>query len=446
MIKTYRNVLNVKKYPKYKDSGIQWIGEIPEHWEVVRNKNIFSYKKVLNIENKEKCILSLTLKGVVENNPDNPEGLVPQDYSTYQIFEKNDLVFKLIDLENISTSRVGIVHKKGIMSPAYIRLSIKSLKDNDVKYFYYYFYSLYIQKVFNKLGAGVRATITPKELLDMKIPLPPLHEQQKIAEFLDKKTQLIDEYIKKKQKKIELLKELKKTIINDAVIGKINVQTGKPYSKYKPTGLKWLPKIPEHWEMRKLKYVVKGKLQYGANHSGIEYKPNLPRYIRITDFDTNGNLREDTKLSLPKDIAKDFMLKEGDILFARSGATVGKSFFCKNLKEPSCFAGYLIKARPKPQIIYPEFLYLFTQSFTYENWKNFIFNKATIENIGADKYSILQIPLPPLEEQQKIAQFLDKKIQQIDQLIQKTEKEIKLIKEFKEKLISDAVLGRIKVF
>ena len=123
------------KYAAYKDSGVQWLGEIPEHWEILPSKRFHFVKKQLNSKRDCENVLSLTLRGVVNNNLDFPEGMVPKDYGTYQIFEKENLVFKLIDLENVKTSRVGIVHEMGIMSSAYIRLIVGA--GNYPRYTYY---------------------------------------------------------------------------------------------------------------------------------------------------------------------------------------------------------------------------------------------------------------------------------------------------------------------
>lgn len=213
----------------------------------------------------------------------------------------------------------------------------------------------------------------------------------------------------------------------------------KPYPEYKDSGVEWLGDVPTHWAVRKLKYLIRNALKYGANASGVDYSVELPRYIRITDFDESGRLNEDSKLSLSIDNCNEYEVSDGDLLFARSGATVGKVFQCKGLKEHSCFAGYLIKAESNTRKILSDFLYLFTQSFEYECWKNLILNKATIENIGADKYSQLTVTTPPISEQNQIAAFLDHETAKIDRLIEKQEKLIELLKEKRQAVISHAV-------
>ncbi|MDR2438178.1 MAG: restriction endonuclease subunit S [Planctomycetaceae bacterium] len=217
------------------------------------------------------------------------------------------------------------------------------------------------------------------------------------------------------------------------------------YKKYKNSGIDWIGKIPEHWEIKKLKYLVTVKLQYGANEIAEIEDESFPRYIRITDFGEDGKLRSDTFKSLPIEIANEYLLKSGDILFARSGATVGKTFQFKNYYKKACFAGYLIKATPDEKKILSDYLYLFTKSKNYDYWKNTIFNQSTIQNIGADKYNFLLIPLPPLSEQKQIAKYLDAKCVEIDLLVAKMNNEVELLREYRTVLISDVVTGKVKV-
>ena len=166
--------------------------------------------------------MSLTLRGVVNNDPDNPEGLVPSDYSTYQIVEKNDLVFKLIDLENLRTSRVGLVPERGIMSSAYIRLV--SCHSGVQRYFYLQYFDLYLRGVFNQIGSGVRSTLSSMDLLEMPILEPPLAEQVAIVAYLDNLTSDIDAAIARTRREIELLEEYRTRLIADVVTGKLDVR------------------------------------------------------------------------------------------------------------------------------------------------------------------------------------------------------------------------------
>ena len=213
----------------------------------------------------------------------------------------------------------------------------------------------------------------------------------------------------------------------------------EPYETYKDSGIEWIGEIPVGWEVKKLKYLLNESLKYGANEAALFENREHPRYIRITDFGGNGKLREETFKSLPPEIASDYILENGDILFARSGATVGKTFQFKNYEGSACFAGYLIKASPKAEQIKSDFLYAFTKSSYYERWKESTFNQATIQNIGADKYAMLDVPLPPSIEQTVIANFLGRKTAEIDALIAQKERLLELYEEEKSVILNRAI-------
>ena len=204
-----------------KDSGVEWIGKIPKDWEVIRGKFLFDNKKIKN-SGAMNNVLSLTLNGVIDRDINNFEGLQPESFDGYQEFKKDNLVFKLIDLENISTSRVGLVHRDGLMSPAYIRLEKK--KDINVKYYYYNYFDYYKKNIFNFLGSvGVRSALNSSDLLEMEVLNLEKQEQEKIANFLEEKTSQFDLIISKKERLIERLEEAKKSLISEVVTGKVKV-------------------------------------------------------------------------------------------------------------------------------------------------------------------------------------------------------------------------------
>ena len=214
----------------------------------------------------------------------------------------------------------------------------------------------------------------------------------------------------------------------------------KKYDSYKDSGIEWIGEIPEHWNCLRLKNIVKEPLKYGANESAEDDNPNNPRYIRITDFGADGLLKDDTFKSLPMEVAKNYFLKEGDLLFARSGATVGKTFLFKNYEGIACYAGYLIKASFDKNFINSTYIDYVTRSNYYENWKLSIFQQATIQNIGADKFNLFNIPIPcNINEQNAIANYLDHKTNLIDTLISKKQQFITLLQEERIVVINQAV-------
>lgn len=194
--------------------------------------------------------LALTMSGVIRRSLDDVEGLQSSNYEGYQIFERDDLVFKLIDLENIKTSRVGIVPEKGIMSPAYI-LVRRNGSSVYPRYAYWFYTNLYLQHIFNQLGGGVRKTLGSEELLENYICVPSTSEQHAVVKFLDRETARIDLLIEKQEGLIALLEEKRQAVISHAVTKGLD-----PDAPTKDSGIEWLGEIPAHWEVRRVKHAV----------------------------------------------------------------------------------------------------------------------------------------------------------------------------------------------
>jgi len=273
-----------------------------------------------------------------------------------------------------------------------------------------------------------------------RFPLPPPLEQQRIAAYLDASCAAIDAAVAAKQWQIETLDELRKETITRAITRGL-----KPNTRTKPSGADWLGDIPAHWSSTCLKRLLREPLTYGLNEAAELEDRDLPRYLRITDFDDDGNLREDTFRSLPQEIAREALLEPNDVLFARSGATVGKTFMFRDYKGEACFAGYLIRARTLSWKLDPVFLYLFTKSTAYEDWKNLIFTQATIQNISAAKYNYLVIPLPPVDEQKAIVAHIEEKSAEFRSLTGCIETQIATLIAYRKSLIHECVTGQRRI-
>ncbi len=213
----------------------------------------------------------------------------------------------------------------------------------------------------------------------------------------------------------------------------------QPYPRYEDSGTEWLREIPAQWQTKRLKFVAVEPLKYGANESAETNDPNLPRFIRITDIKDDGTLHDNTFKSLPEEVARPFLLKQGDLLLARSGATVGKTFMYRESWGRACHAGYLIRCRVNPAFARPEFLAYFARSATYWGWLSSVFIQATIQNVSAEKYANLLLPIPPLDEQSVIVRFLDRETARIDAMVARKERLIALLQEKRAALISHAV-------
>ncbi|HED5354007.1 TPA: restriction endonuclease subunit S [Campylobacter jejuni] len=420
----------------FKESGIEWLGEIPEHWEVVKGSFLFSNKKELNSNFQCKTRLALTLSGVIEKDMEQNFGLNPLDFRTYQIFNCDDLVFKLIDLDNVNTSRVGYVYKKGIMSSAYIRLIPKEISYS--KYFYYFYYSLYVKQIFNNIGTGVRSTLNADELLSIKIPLPPLKEQEQIANFLDEKCKKIANFIEKKEKLITLLKEQKQALINETITKGLDKNVN-----FKDSGIEHLGEIPQHWRIVKLKYVAFTNIGLVYTPDDIIENPDEGYPVLRANNIQNGKIDyQDLIYIKSKQIGKKQIISSGDLLMCvRNGS---ENLLGKTAKiQDGYFSFGAFTAIIKSQFN-DYFYWIFQTNMLRKSIASFSASNG-IGQISQDDIKNFIISFPPLKEQEQIAKFLDEKCEKIDLLIEKTKKQIKLIKEYKTILINQAVCGRISL-
>ncbi|MDL0102259.1 restriction endonuclease subunit S [Campylobacter felis] len=405
----------------YKPSGIEWLGEIPQSWEIKKCKFFFIIQNTIvgDLWNKTK-LLSLTLNGVVERDINNPEGKFPSDFSTYQLVKRGNLVFCLFDVEETPRA-IGLSQIDGMITSAYT--VIKVVNQNE-RFLAYLFISLDNGKNLSFLYRGLRKTISKEDLLNLKIPLPPLQEQKEIAEFLDSKCEKIQNYIDKKQKLITLLQEKKQALINEAVTKGLN-----PNIESKNSDIEYLGLIPHHWEVKKLKHIATLRNQK-SNDS--DFKVGLENIESQTGkyISTNEVVFEDSGIYFYKN----------DILFGKLRPYLAKVFLAD--REGVCVSEFLVLTPKKQCGNFLKFLMLSPLFISVVDGSTYgsKMPRASWEFIGN-----LKIPLPPLQEQKEIAAFLDSKVAQIDSVIEKTKKQIELVKEYKNTLINEAVCGRINL-
>lgn len=319
------------------------------------------------------------------------------------------------------------------------RVRQNALSDNRFIYYWLFFLKNYgiVDLVCNK---ATIAHFTKEKFGELPICIMSIDEQVAIADFLDKECGQIDSVAADLEKQIALLQQYKKSLITETVTKGLDKSV-----PMKDSGVEWIGEIPNTWDCKKMKYVISEPLQYGANEAGDDYKEDYPRYIRITDITEENSLKDDGKLSLSSDIAKPYLLKDGDLLFARSGATVGKTFYYTSNYGTCAFAGYLIKARFNQDKMNPKFVYYTTLGIGYENWKNTVFTQATIQNIGADKYAQLYITVPSMKEQNEIIAHLDTQCKAIDDVIHSKYQQLSTIQQHKKSLIYEYVTGKKRV-
>lgn len=285
-----------------------------------------------------------------------------------------------------------------------------------------------------------RFGLTYQGTKNVRLAFPSVADQQKIADFLNWKTKQIDTLIERKQALVEKLKEKRLAVITRAVTRGLN-----PAAPLRDSGIPWLGPVPEQWKVRRLKFTASESLMYGANEAAEIDDPEFPRYIRITDIREDGTLHDETFRSLPPDVAEPYLLEDGDILLARSGATVGKSFQYLQTWGRAAYAGYLIRFRVDASVVSARFAYYFMRSALY--WANIdsTLIQATIQNFSAEKYANIDVPLPPLDEQAVIVAELEKQTAQTDRLHETTNRAIARLVEYRAALITAATTGKIDV-
>lgn len=419
---------------KMKDSGIEWIGLIPEDWEIHPTKRFFRHTKTLageQVDSYER--LALTMNGVIKRSKEDSEGLQPERFDTYQVLHENELVFKLIDLANVKTSRVGLSPYLGIVSPAYIILTNKN-KDN--RFYYYYFMSMYYNEVFNSLGDnGVRSSLTAQDLLNTPMVDVSQDLQSRIADFLDDKCGKIDRYIEKQRQIIEKLKAYKQSVITEAVTKGLD-----PTVPMKDSGVEWIGMIPAHWETKKIKYVttiMRGKFNHRPRNDPDFYDGDYP-FIQTGDVaqtDKYINTYSQTLNNRGYSVSKEFPSNSIVMTIAANVADVAILNF--NACFPDSIVGFI------PKHIDKTFLFYSLKAIRQQLLRNAIISTQLNLNIEIIKEE--KIAIPPQNEQVRIAEYLDQKCDAIETAIKRIQQEISKVIEYKKSLIYEAVTGKLEV-
>lgn len=408
-----------------KDSGIEWIGQIPEHWDIKRNKYNFELgKDIVGTKSSKMQLLSLTKYGIKAINEDEQSGKVPTSFNTYQQVHINDLVMCLFDLD-VSAVFSGLSAYEGMISPAYKCFKCK----NHIypKYVDYYFKTVFVDRKYKKYSKNVRFSINADEFMALPIVVPPQAEQQKIADYLDKKCGEIDAIAAKIQEQITTLEEYKKSVISEAVTKGLN-----PNTPMKDSGIEWIGKIPANWEVKKLKYLCdtrnekytlnKGELDYFALENIISWNS---KYIKT---DNEYNL----------DGAN--LCYKGDVVFGKLRPYLAKVFLVEF--DRCCSTEFAIFCNFNGCNRFYKYVFL-TQGFvtTVDNSTYGIkMPRANIEFIKN-----VYIPSPSKEIQQEIADYLDSKCSQIEKTIADKQEQIKTLEEYKKTLIYEYVTGKKEV-
>ncbi len=427
-----------------KDSGIGWVHDIPASWDVIKGKYLFTNNKlIVGSKVEEYDRLALTLNGVIKRSKDDNEGLQPVKFDTYQILKKDELVFKLIDLQNISTSRVGLSPYIGIVSPAYIIL--KCSEDIYPQFAEKYYLMMWMNQVFNALGdSGVRSSLNSSELLELSIPLPPIDEQKKIATYLDEQCKKIDEIMADIQNQIDTLEEYKKSVISEAVTKGLD-----PDAVMKDSGISHIDSIPSHWKTLKLKYAstLKGRIGWQGLRTE-EYRDEGPYLVTGTDFN-KGYINWSSCVHVSKERFeqdKNIQIQENDLLITKDG-TIGKIAMAKECPaEVSLNSGVFIVRNNRKYRYNDKFFYYIILSKQFSLWFELAQRgNSTIKHLTQENFYEFTFAYPPIAEQAQIVDFLDDKCGRVDSIIEDKKAQLETIENYKKSLIYEYVTGKKEV-
>lgn len=426
-----------------KSSGVEWIGEIPEDWEVTRSKNIFTQRSSRGNDVEEQLAATQQhgmypqklLEGVVQVKEDT-------DLQQFKTVHKNDYVISLRSFQG----GFEMSDYEGVCSPAY-QVFYNTIPISYRYYKYLFKSDGFISKM-NSLTVGIREgkNIQYKDFSNSPIIIPPKSTQQRIASYLDKKCSKIEETIQNQQQVIEKLKTYKQSLITEAVTGKIKIQNGKvcgKYQSYKESGVEWIGKIPNEWEVKKLKHIAdsfskgsgitKEEIVINGDIPCVRYGELYTKYdYHFTKCQTRTNLK---KIETPK------YFSHGDVLFTCTGELVeeiGKSI--AYLGNEKCLAGGDIIVLKHSQD--PMFMGFALDSKYVQGQKSFGKTKLKVVHISSGEIARLLIVLPPKEEQKEIADYLDKKCTAIDTAIEQKQNLIEKLTEYKKSLIYECVTGK----
>src|SRR5690554_2190705 len=434
------------RYEAYKHSGVDWIGDIPEGWEVVRFKRLFKEKRKTTDTSLNSGSISF---GEVVYKDD--EKITEATKLSYQVLNEGEFLLNPLNMNyDLKSLRIGLSTINVVVSSGYIILqSKKGLNKN----YYRWLLRMYDIVFMKTLGAGVRQTINYNDLADSRLIVPSFDEQQTIAQFLDDKTAKIDQTIGIRQKEIELLKERRQILIQQAVTGKWSMVNGQwlktQTEKLKPSGVDWIGEIPEHWEVRKLKsyctafgrigfrgYTTADLVDEGDGAITIS-----PSNIKEMNMEFNSN----SYLSWFKyNESPEIKIRENDILIVKTGSTYGKIGIVKNLPQ---------KATINPQLLVLKKIQI-KADYLYELLKSEIFQLqvernvigSTIPTISETKILGFSVPIPSSEEEiNEISDYILNINEKIAKAIMLKEQEIEKLKEYKTVLIDNVVTGKIKV-
>ena len=432
----------ITTYEKMKDSGIEWIGSVPSDWRVHTLYQLVTQVKEKNSNLQEKNLLSLSYGKIKRKDIDSPDGLLPASFDGYNIIEDGDIVLRLTDLQNDHTSlRVGLATERGIITSAYTTL--RPIDTSNSKYLFYLLHAFDLKKGFYGMGSGVRQGLNYAEVKELRIVLPSQKEQDAIVYFLDDQCSEIDLAIDEAKSSIQDYKTLKANIISTTVLSGLDGDVDKRKCR-----IEWVPSIPSHWDTAR--FVYKNWIRSRLGWKGLKAEEYVEDgYPFLSAFNINNNYLCWEQLNYITqeryDESPEIKLRVGDILLVKDGAGIGKCARIDSLPlGESTVNGSLAVITPNEDLDY-RYEYYYLQCNVFQNIIARLKNGMGVPHLTQEAMKEIVIPLPPREEQEQIANFLDTECRKIDEIIELKNLLIIELEMYKRSLIFETVTGKRKV-
>lgn len=436
---------NLKAYNSYKNTGIEWLPEIPEHWQIKRAKRIFTELSVKGFPNEQLLAATQTKGVVLKSKYENRTVVAQNNLETLKLVEPGNFVISLRSFQG----GIELAHDRGIISPAYTVLSLKDL--NQTGYFKYLLKSKEYINSLSLLVTGIREgqNIDTNKFKESLLFTPTPEEQTAISRFLDYKLSKINRFIRKKKQLIKLLNEQKAAIINQAVTKGL-----EPKTKMKDSGIEWLGEIPEHWEVAKIKHFKSPSKNsfvdgpFGSNLKSIHFIDNGEIYVVESGFITTGKFLDKEFKTISKkhfDTISRSECVENDVIIAKIGANFGMGAVLPKLDKPSVISGNSLKITLNESKINRHFFVHLLSVYKKRGGFIEIVNASAQPALSLGGLNLLKMPLPDIKEQNNIIAFLNKETEMIEVAVFTIKKEIALVEEYKTALIAEAVTGKIDV-
>lgn len=445
----------MKKYSSYKPSGEDYIGDIPNNWECTRlgMLGVFSSSGIDKKTNEnEISVRMVNYTDIIQSRKYNPIQTGKKEYMVV-----STPISKLNEHRLIKGDMVFIPSSETKEDLGYS--SLIDFDENDIVYSYHilryrihknihHYFKKYlinhhsVLNQFSRESKGTTRQIIGRNVFNnVRVVLPPLQEQEQIVNYLDEKTTIIDKLISTKQRKVELLKEQRTTLINQVITKGLN-----PNVKFKDSGVEWIGEIPESWLISGFtKYV---NIRHGFQFREYDFKDEGIKVVKITQLDKDGYLNLDNCSFISSERIDEFeriLIKENDILMCLTGGTISKIIKVGNVNEPLVQNYRVGHFSPLNKQVKNEFIFWFMSSQFLTSQIFYEIRENGQPNIGIEDFRKMKIFIPTIQEQQEIVEYLNKQTKEIDDLVSMEQNKIELLKEYRQSLISEVITGKIKV-